>query len=165
LVSCQRLAGDHEKRSCYKGRTASGEEHDVVSKTLIKLLVVALVCALIFPWILISYVPWKIAVLEVAASALLGMAVLWHLKMRWGRRIGARLVTCEFSGDILLDGGLLLLAAILLVMPGVITDLAGLMLLIPPVRWLLVMCFRKWNLAHARALRAKLANSRRSGSV
>lgn len=133
-----------------------------MSKTLIKVFVVALTCALAFPWILISWVPWKIAVLEVAASALLGLAVLWHLKMRWGRRIGARLVACEFSGDILLDGGLLLLAAVLLLMPGIITDVAGLLLLVPPVRWMLVACFRRWNLAHARALRAKLADSRQS---
>lgn len=133
-----------------------------MSRTLIKLLIVALACALVFPWILISYLPWEIALLEVAATALLGLAVLRHLKMRWGRRIGARLVAHEFPGDILLDGGLLLLAGILLVMPGVITDLVGLLLLVPPVRWLLVMCFRQWNLAHASALRVSLANSRRS---
>jgi UPF0716 protein FxsA len=154
------LAGDRGSWGRHKGRATRGEEYGAVSKTLVKLLVVVLACVLLFPWILVNYVPWRIAVLEVVATALLGLAVLWYWRMRHTRRIGARLVACEFPGDVLLDEGLILLGAILLILPGVKTDVIGLLLLIPPVRWVLVVLLRRWNLAHARALREKLAQRR-----
>jgi len=114
----------------------------MVFRALMILAIVAVVvCLLTFPWILVHFVPWKIAVLEMAATALLGVVVFWNLIVRWRSAISKRWDDGFFSSDVLLDGSLILLAAILLILPGVMTDLAGALLLIPPTRWLIVAAF------------------------
>jgi UPF0716 family protein affecting phage T7 exclusion len=68
--------------------------------------------------------------------------------------------SAESLGEALMDASLILSAGILLVIPSILTDVAGLLLLIPPVGWLIVGFLKRRNLAHAYVLRAKLAKSR-----
>lgn len=53
------------------------------------------------------------------------------------RRIREDLAAGRVPGDSLLDGVLIFIAGILLITPGLLTDAAGFLLLIPQVRWLL----------------------------
>ena len=46
-------------------------------------------------------------------------------------------------GDVIIDGAVLLLAGALLLLPGIVSDMAGLLLLIPPVRWLIVAAWKR----------------------
>ena len=48
------------------------------------------------------------------------------------------------------DGALILLAGFLLILPGVISDILGLLLLIPPVRKLVMIAVRSWFVKHVR---------------
>ncbi len=50
------------------------------------------------------------------------------------RRLSSELSQGLIPGDTILEGVLLLAGALLLITPGVLTDLAGLLLLVPPVR-------------------------------
>ena len=116
-------------------------------KKFIVFLVVALaiICVFGMPFLfmLARYVSVKFAVLEIVATALLGLVILSYLKSRYLPNVMAKLTAGESPAEVLLDAGLIVLAAILLILPGMVTDLAGLLLLIPPVRWLIVGLFKK----------------------
>ena len=56
------------------------------------------------------------------------------------RRIQQELSQGRMPTDSLIDGALILLAGVLLITPGVLTDLVGILLMIPPTRIL----FRRW---------------------
>ncbi len=70
----------------------------------------------------------------VVATGLLGAALARSQGRRAWRAIQQRLARGELPDAELLDGVLVLLAGIVLVTPGLITDLLGLTLLIPPAR-------------------------------
>jgi UPF0716 protein FxsA len=53
------------------------------------------------------------------------------------RRVQASLMRGEFPARAMLDGALLFLSAILLIIPGFISDGLAILLMLPPVRWLL----------------------------
>jgi UPF0716 protein FxsA len=114
-----------------------------VLRALIALLVVIWVCAFAILVPLGFYGSWKLTVLEIVATALLGVAVIRWLRGRFDRTVVAKLVAGEFPGDALLDALLIFLAGVFLILPGVISDVAGLLLLIPPIRWLLVALLRR----------------------
>lgn len=59
------------------------------------------------------------------------------------QRIQQELSQGRMPTDSLIDGALILLAGILLISPGVLTDLVGILLMIPPTRIL----FRRWLIA------------------
>ena len=50
------------------------------------------------------------------------------------RRIRNDLATGKVPGAALIDGGLIFLAGVLLIIPGYVSDMCGLLLLVPPVR-------------------------------
>ncbi|PLR81483.1 membrane protein FxsA [Bacillus canaveralius] len=64
------------------------------------------------------------------------------------RRIQEQLRYGQLPGDALLDGGCVLIGGTLLLTPGFITDVAGLLLLAPPTRKVLkiylLKAFKKW---------------------
>lgn len=66
-----------------------------------------------------------------------GIVGAWLARLQ-GRRvlvaIRQRLSRGELPGDDLVDGLLILIAGVVLVTPGLLTDLTGLLLLVPPVR-------------------------------
>src|SRR5215470_8150980 len=77
---------------------------------------------------------WWVPVLIVLADALLGAALVRWQGLRTLRRIQEDMAAGRMPGDALVDGALVLVGAVLLITPGVLTDIAGFALLIPPVR-------------------------------
>lgn len=70
----------------------------------------------------------------VIATGMLGAALAKHQGLTAWRRVHEQLGRGELPGEALLDGILILLAATVLITPGVMTDLLGLALLVPPLR-------------------------------
>jgi UPF0716 protein FxsA len=63
-----------------------------------------------------------------------GTLLARHEGLRCLRKVQQKLAAGELPGDALLDGLLILLAGALLITPGLLTDLFGLALLLPPFR-------------------------------
>ncbi len=120
--------------------------------------------------ILANYTSWEVALGEVLASGLLGLVVIRYVTAQFGPRVLSRVAASESPGAALADGALLFVAGILLLLPGIISDIAGLLLLIPLVRRLTVAWLRRRLLRHAGAFRARFVQSHgiddpRSGEV
>jgi len=82
-------------------------------------------------------------------GVVLGTGIVGAALARWqGWRAMARLQTEMRQGilpvDALGDGVLILIASVLLITPGVLTDVMGLSLLIPPIRALVKHGLRRW---------------------
>ncbi len=101
---------------------------------------------------------------------LLGMVLGVVLVQREGRRAWAELSKQVRSGrevsDEIASGGLALVGGAALVVPGLVTDVVGLLLLLPPTRRLAVRALRRWAEARVRrmgvdvaALRARMDQS------
>ncbi len=71
----------------------------------------------------------------VIVAAFVGMSLLRLHGVATLRRVQASLLRGELPARAMLDGMLLFLAAILLIIPGFISDAIALLLLLPPVRW------------------------------
>jgi UPF0716 protein FxsA len=97
----------------------------------------------ILTWIGIE-TAWYVPILFVIATGIAGAALSrwqgWHVlqRIREDAREG------RMPADALIDGFLILFAGILLVTPGVLTDLLGVALLIPPVRKLVKRGVAAW---------------------
>jgi len=70
----------------------------------------------------------------VLATGLAGALLLRHQTWQTLRRVQADVAAGRVPGDALLDGLLMIVAAVLLISPGFLTDLAALLLLFPPTR-------------------------------
>ncbi len=106
--------------------------------------------------VLANYTSWEVALVEVLASGLLGVAVIRYVTAQFGHRVLSRLAASESPGPVLADGAILFIAGILLILPGIISDIAGLLLLIPLVRRLMVAWLRRRLLAHPGGFQAQL---------
>jgi UPF0716 protein FxsA len=80
---------------------------------------------------------------EVGAANTIGLVLLVSLAGVWlakraGLGVVARMRRTQAEGELpsreLMDGALILVAAVLLVIPGFVTDVVGILLLLPPVR-------------------------------
>ena len=80
------------------------------------------------------------SILLILATGALGSYLINQQGMRTLRSMQERLDQGEMPADTMLDGFMLLPAAAFLITPGLITDVAGLLLLVPPVR----ASLRKW---------------------
>jgi len=87
-----------------------------------------------------GWVPVAMVILTGAAGAAL---VRWQ-GLRVYRRIRDDAQAGRMPADALVDGFLILLAGILLVTPGVVTDLVGIAFLIPPIRSLMKRGVKAW---------------------
>jgi UPF0716 protein FxsA len=88
-------------------------------------------------------------------AVVLGTGIVGASLARWqGWRVLARVQTDLRQGtmpaDAIGDGVLILVAGVLLITPGVLTDLFGLSLLVPPIRILLKAGIRRWLAKHAK---------------
>lgn len=70
----------------------------------------------------------------VVGTGFLGAALARHEGLRCLRRIQEQLTAGQLPADSLLDGLLILVAGALLITPGVLTDMLGFALLLPPFR-------------------------------
>ena len=80
------------------------------------------------------YVGWGATLGSVFACACIGAKLLRREAARVWREVKTEFRRTGLPASELLDGALLLVAGVLLVTPGPITDGAGLLLLLPPVR-------------------------------
>src|SRR5262249_37383132 len=87
---------------------------------------------------------WWLPVLIVLVDAVLGAVLVRWQGLRTLNRIQEDLAAGRMPGDSLVDGLLVLVAAVLLITPGVLTDVAGFALLIPPVRHLVKRGAKAW---------------------
>ena len=78
-----------------------------------------------------------LTILEVIGSAFLGIGILQRQGLTMFMRTQEAVMRGEPPVGAMLDGGIMVLAGTLLIMPGLITDAMGVLLLIPFVRHLL----------------------------
>jgi len=107
-------------------------------KVPLSVLILGLVLAEIAAFILVG---GAIGVLATLALTILGM-VAGSMLLRWSgvatlARVRAEIAARRLPARPLADGAMLAIAALLIMVPGFITDIAGLLLLTPPVRGML----------------------------
>jgi UPF0716 protein FxsA len=87
---------------------------------------------------------WWAPVLLVIATGVAGAVLARWQGLRVYQRIREDARAGRMPADALVDGFLILLAGILLITPGVVTDVAGIAFLIPPVRALVKRGVKAW---------------------
>lgn len=87
---------------------------------------------------------WTTVMLVIAAAAT-GVALIRMQGLITWRRVSAALARGQLPAMELIEGVVILIAGVLLVIPGFISDVLGILCLIPPVRRLIVL----WVLRHA----------------
>jgi len=110
---------------------------------LIPLLTIVPLVELVLLLVLSDYTSWQFTLGFIVLTGVLGALVLRYEGLRCWRRFRDQLAAGELPAEPLLDGIMILAAGMLLVTPGVLTDLAGLLLLLPPVRRLLKRSVRR----------------------
>ncbi len=95
---------------------------------------------------------WKPAVVGNGVTTVIGLVVILYYEWRWSEAVARRIESEPSALDSwCLEKILLLVAGIVLLIPGVMTDVLGLLVLIPSVRRLIV--------AHSRGVHEPLKNS------
>jgi UPF0716 protein FxsA len=77
---------------------------------------------------------WEFTLGLVIVTALLGSWLARREGLRCWRQFHEQLAAGQLPADALLDGLMILIAGALLITPGVLTDLVGFGLLVPPIR-------------------------------
>jgi UPF0716 protein FxsA len=109
------------------------------------------VVPLIELWLLILLGHWThawVPILLILVDAALGAALIRWQGVRVVRRIQEDLAAGRMPDDALIDGALFLVAAALLIAPGILTDVIGFALLIPPIRRLAKRGVSAWLRHH-----------------
>jgi UPF0716 protein FxsA len=92
---------------------------------------------LVLLWILFISVPWYASLLWILLTALIGSFLARQQGAKVLREIRQEMQRNLLPANSLVDGVLVFAAGVLLITPGVLTDLAGFALLTPPFRRLL----------------------------
>lgn len=80
----------------------------------------------------------------VIITGIVGAALAKHQGLGVWQRIQAELSYGRMPGDALFDGVLVLIGAVLLLTPGILTDMTGFLLLIPPGRFVVKRYIKRW---------------------
>ena len=96
---------------------------------------------------LATLIPWWYTLLLVLVTGIVGATLARRQGAKAWARIGEQLAAGRLPGAELVDAVLILIAGVVLITPGVITDAIGLLLLLPPTRRL----FREWLIARLRS--------------
>lgn len=107
-----------------------------MARILVALFILGFLELTVLLW-LASQMGWLFALAEIIMTMVLGLAIIRWEGVRVMFDFRQRLVRGDHLGDAVLDTVMLFLGAILLIVPGLITDFVGLLLLIPPSRNLL----------------------------
>jgi UPF0716 protein FxsA len=123
-----------------------GEEEDAVLRRLP--FIVCVVIALdFFLWATLWFwFGWKLTLIQTVLTTIVGVVVIFYYEWRWSEVVAKRLEAEPAS----LDGGsleklLLLIAGIVFLIPGIVTDLLGVFLLMPGVRRAIVNLLQIWS--------------------
>lgn len=106
---------------------------------LIGLLLVIPLLDILLLVVLTGILGWELVIALVVLTALVGMLLVRAEGRHTMRKVQQKLAAGEVPTDELVDGGLLLIAGVFLLTPGLVTDLVGFVLVVPitriPVRW------------------------------
>ncbi len=80
----------------------------------------------------------------VVITGIAGAALAKHQGLGVWRRIQAELSYGHMPGDVLFDGVLILIGSVLLLTPGILTDITGFILLIPSGRFIVKKYVKAW---------------------
>ncbi len=94
--------------------------------------------------VLSGYLGWAVVVLAVVLTALVGMLLVRAEGRYTIVKIQRRLAEGELPTDELLDGALLLIAGVLLLTPGLVTDAVGFLFVIPLTRYPIRLALKRW---------------------
>lgn len=125
----------------------------------VTLLIVYGTVELVLLLVLADHMTWQFALSEILLSGILGLAVIRYVTSQYGRRIISRLTAQEFPGDTLAHGAILFIAGVLLMLPGPLGDAIGLLLLLPPVRWLVIAHLRRRYMARMDTFKARFVHT------
>jgi UPF0716 protein FxsA len=89
-------------------------------------------------------VGWLWTMAALAGGVVLGMTVLAGRGVSTMQKAAAAMQGGEPVGPVVVDGALIALAGVLFVIPGFVTDVAGLALLVPPVRAMVRGRAKRW---------------------
>lgn len=92
---------------------------------------------------------WLPTLLIAVVTGMAGVALARAQGVATLTKLSNQLRAGEPPNDTILDGAIILFAGFLLMMPGVLTDVLGLLLLIPPVRTMLKPMLRNTNAQNA----------------
>ena len=112
-------------------------------KLLLLLTLVPIAELIVLVWLAKATSIWT-ALLVILLTGALGAVLARMEGLRVLRKIQQELAEGHMPGDSLLDGLLILVAAVLLITPGLITDVFGLLLLLPPTRALARWLVKRW---------------------
>jgi UPF0716 protein FxsA len=87
---------------------------------------------------------WWLPILMVIGTGIAGTALARWQGWQVLRRIRADADAGRMPAEALIDGFLILIAGLLLITPGVLSDLLGILLLIPPVRAIMKRAIAVW---------------------
>ncbi|MBZ0231471.1 MAG: FxsA family protein [Deltaproteobacteria bacterium] len=104
----------------------------------------ALVAELASIAIVSDLVGWLATMALLAGAVVLGMTVLAGRGVAIMGRAASAMQGGEPVGPVMVDGALVALAGVLLVVPGFVTDVVGLLLLVPPARVLVRRRAERW---------------------
>jgi len=90
-----------------------------------------------------AHTDWRLTVALVIGAGVLGAWLIRWQGWRTWRRIQEELERGKLPADAVQDGLLILVAGVLLITPGMLTDVVGLLLLLPPVRRLIKLRLRR----------------------
>ena len=128
-----------------------------------KLLLLFTIVPIVELTILVKLSVWTESVLLTVGLVILtgiaGAALAKHQGLAVLKRIQHELAEGKIPGDRILDGLIILVAAALLVTPGVLTDALGLLMLIPPARAGVRALIKKWLAKKIQAGKAKILDS------
>ena len=96
---------------------------------------------------LADLISWQYTLLLVIVTGIVGATLARRQGARAWERIGEQLAAGRMPGAEVVDAVLILVAGVVLITPGVITDAIGLLLLLPPTRRLA----RVWLIARLRS--------------
>lgn len=87
---------------------------------------------------------WWVPIAIVVSSGIVGTALARHEGWKVVARIREEIHAGHMPADALIDGFLILVAGVFFVVPGVLTDILGIVLLFPPSRSLVKRGMRAW---------------------
>lgn len=94
--------------------------------------------------VLMGVIGWKVVLLLVVLSALVGLLLARAEGRHTLRKIQQKLAQGEPPTDELLDAALLLVAGGFLLTPGLVTDAVGLLLVVPLTRYPIRLAVKRW---------------------
>jgi UPF0716 family protein affecting phage T7 exclusion len=112
----------------------------------IRLILFAVMALDIMLWGMLWYwFGWKVGLTETGVTTVIGLAVVIYYEKRWSEMVTKRIELDPCSVDSWsLEKMLLLIAGLVFLIPGIVTDLLGVLLLMPGIRRTIANLLQSW---------------------